>query len=61
MKIIDQFLSEDDFDWIYEEVNAHDRGWYPGEILSQSYIIHSLKHHGKLALNPLQNLQFCCF
>lgn len=59
MKIIDHFLSEDDFDWIYEEVNAHDRGWYPGEILSQSYIIHSLKHHGKLALNPLQNLQFC--
>ena len=59
MQIIDQFLSEDDFDWIFLEINAHDRGWYFSEILSSSYIAGTLRSEGRLIIDPLLNSQFC--
>ena len=59
MKIIDHFLSEDDFEWIFLEINAHDRGWYFSEILSASYIAGTLRDQGRLIIDPLLNSQFC--
>ena len=59
MQIIDQYLSEDDFDWIFLEINAHDRGWYFSEILSSSYIAGTLRDQGRLIIDPLLNSQFC--
>ena len=59
MKIIDHFLSEDDFEWIFLEVNAHDRGWYFSEILSSSYIAGCLRDQGRLIIDPILNSQFC--
>ena len=58
MQIIDQFLSEDDFEWIFLEINAHDRGWYFSEILSNpTKLIENQVKYYKSTLENWTNIQ----
>ena len=59
MKVIDNFLSEEDFDWIFMEIDSPERPWYYSEILSSQTIAGYLKEEMRLIIDPLHNSQFC--
>ena len=59
MKTIDHFLNNEDFEWIFAEINSPDRCWYYSEILSSATIAGYLRKEHRLIIDPLQNSQFC--
>ena len=59
MKIIDNFLADEDFEWIFDEVNSPDTCWHYSEIISSATIAGYLREEMRLIIDPIHNSQFC--